>query len=79
MKSKQKEVRGFYNALKYSIEIDGEIVYTAGNGRGDSQAYVSAANGVGLEKMHEYCEQTANEFAEETEGGIFVGITKNLP
>ena len=61
------KVQGFYNAKFYCIEVDGEEVYRAGNAHGCSQTYVSASNGVGLAKMKAYCEQTAQETAEEEE------------
>jgi hypothetical protein len=61
---------GEYNELMYSIlkMYPGgrtEMIYQAGNSPLDSQIYLSADKGVGLEKMKEYCINTANETAEE--------------
>lgn len=57
---------GIYNELEYSIaDQSGDTVYQAGNSPWDSQAYLSKEEGVGLETMKEYCEQTGKELAEE--------------
>jgi hypothetical protein len=56
---------------QYRVECidmaDGQPVeqYEAGNGYGDSQAYVEPERGVGLDQMRAWAEQTAREMAEE--------------
>lgn len=57
---------GKYNELCYVI-MDGynEVLYQGGNQHGDSQGYVSAEKGVGLETMRQYCESTLVEMVEE--------------
>lgn len=67
---KKAKIVGVYNEVKYTIIkiVKGEpntVLYEAGNSPLDSQMQVSADKGVGLEKMKEYCEQTARELAEE--------------
>ncbi len=59
-------LRGYYNNLGYRIEDEeGNELYTAGNSPHDSQVYVSADAGVGLERIKEFCETTLKEMAEE--------------
>jgi len=58
---------GLYNGKKYQI-IDtknNEVIYTAGNAKGDSQGYVDEENGVGIDTMQKYCIQTGKELAKE--------------
>ena len=64
---------GRYNELEYEVEIDGEIVYTAGNSSIDSQAYVNTDDGVGLNTMRDYCNQTTQQIAGEHDAE-FMGI-----
>lgn len=68
-----KRIIGYYNELEYSVEIDGKEIYTAGNSPLDSQAYTSAEDGVGLERMREFCEQTSRELAKENHAE-FIGV-----
>lgn len=58
---------GFYNELRYFIveNKSGAILYIAGNSKLDSRPFLSAEDGVGLEKMKEFCEYTAREVARE--------------
>jgi hypothetical protein len=65
-----KKVIGYYNEIEYKVFIIGESglikhLYNAGNSPLDSQQYVNAEDGIGLEKMKEYCEQTSKELAKE--------------
>ena len=64
---------GRYNELEYEVEVDGKIIYEAGNSPFDSQVYTSADDGVGLETMRKYCEQTTKNIAEE-QGAKFIGV-----
>jgi len=66
-------VIGYYSELEYSVEIDGEEVYQAGNSPFDSQGYVDASSGVGLETMRTYCEQTTKAIANENRAK-YIGI-----
>ena len=64
------EIIGRYNAFKYEIvgshsNGNEEFLYQAGNSPYDSEGYVSADKGVGLETMRKYCGITAKEFAKE--------------
>lgn len=72
-----KKIIGYYNELEYTVEIigpgDHEVLYSAGNSPFDSQGYTSKEEGVGLEKMKQYCEQTAKEIAKEM-NIEFIGI-----
>lgn len=58
-------ITGQYNELRYAVFSDGDELYTAGNGFGDSQAYVSAEKGVGRERMKEYCRITCEAMADD--------------
>lgn len=69
---------GFYNEFHYQIFdwTDGrinEVLYEAGNSPHDSQVYVNPENGVGIETMREYCEQTLVEIADEHNAEI-IGV-----
>lgn len=64
-------IHGIYSALEYTVWQGKTEIYRAGNGHGDSQTYVSAREGVGREKMREYCESTVSEIAAER--GAIVG------
>jgi hypothetical protein len=55
-----------YRVECYDPQTGEEIeVYTAGNSYGDSQAYLDAEDGAGLEQMRAWAEQTAQEMAED--------------
>ena len=58
-------ITGRYNAYKYTIYVDDEPIYTAGNSQFDSQGYVSASVGVGLSQMRNFCLSSAITIAEE--------------
>ena len=62
-----------YNEFEYSIyNSKSELVYRAGNSPFDSQQFVSAEDGVGIEKMREYAIYTGNNFADDMDG-VFIG------
>lgn len=58
-------VTGEYNAERYRVFDGDEEVYQAGNMPGDSQAYGSSGQGVGLNQMKAFCTQTTHDIAEE--------------
>jgi len=60
-----KSVVGYYNAREYSVCVNGQPVYTAGNNKWDSQQYSSPSKGVGLNKMKKFCIQTSKDIARE--------------
>lgn len=60
-----KQAIGYYNELEYRVEVDSKEVYTAGNSHFDSQGYVDTDEGVGLDVMKQYCEQTTRNIALE--------------
>lgn len=66
---------GKYNETCYVI-VKGqrEVLYQAGNQPGDSQGYVKAEDGVGLEIMKSYCRSTLLEMVKENKpchmGGV---------
>ncbi len=64
---------GYYNEREYRVEVDKEKIYQAGNSPFDSQVYVSAEDGVGLDAMRRYCEKTSRDMAEE-EGAEYLGV-----
>ncbi len=68
---------GHYNELHYYIiDIEaGKIVCQAGNSSHDSQVYLSAEEGVGLEQMREFCAQTIKTMGEENSCTCF-GVFK---
>jgi len=68
-------VLGRYNAHEYEIEVDGEIVYRAGNSPLDSQGYVSKQDGIGIAEMKEYCIHTTKQEARER-GIRYLGVEK---
>jgi hypothetical protein len=70
---------GRYNELEYTVDLysDEEVMglelYRAGNSEFDSQGYTTSENGVGLETMRRYCEQTTRDIAKDHKvkyGGI---------
>jgi hypothetical protein len=73
MAKRKPRVHGEYSAESYTIFVNGQPAYTGGNYPLESQTFVPADEGVGLEKMKEFCESTAREIAEE-KGGEFVGV-----
>jgi hypothetical protein len=63
-------VYGEYSAESYTVYSDGEPIYTAGNSQHDSQSYLDAEDGVGLDRMREFCQSTCEEMAEERGEGL---------
>jgi len=61
-------VIGEYCSHQYTIWIDDEMVYSAGNSRFDSQCYTSANDGVGSPTMEKYCISTGEDIANEVKG-----------
>jgi len=50
---------GKYNETCYVIvKGHNEVLYQSGNHPGDSQVYLKAEDGVGLERMRRYCRST---------------------
>lgn len=68
-----KKVIGRYNGLEYEVELDGEIVYTAGNSPHDSQFYASLEDGIGIEAMRTFCKSTSQDIAKEN-NAQYIGI-----
>ncbi len=66
---------GRYNILGYEVfNLAASVsVYTAGNSPHDSMVVCSPEEGLPLETIREYCEQTTREIAEEN-NGTFGGI-----
>jgi hypothetical protein len=79
-KIKKHRYIGYYNELEYKIfDFDKmELVYSAGNHPYDSQGYISAEKGVGLDKMREYCEHTGKEQSREN-GAEWLGAEYEEP
>jgi hypothetical protein len=59
------EITGYYSSQQYYIAKGTEVIYTAGNSALDSQIFLTSKEGIGIVKMKEYCEQTANQMAVE--------------
>jgi hypothetical protein len=73
-----KGIIGYYNELEYHIALmdDGilkEDLYQAGNSPDDSNQYMPYDEGVGLDKMKEYCIKTGKDIAKE-KGLPFLGV-----
>lgn len=71
-----KKAISYYNEYHYTVEIDGEEVYEAGNNPYDSQGYIHDLENsevIPLETMKQYCEKTTREIAEE-QGVEYIGI-----
>ena len=49
---------GVYNELGYVIREDGRDIYAAGNHPSESQGYVNAEDGMGVEKIADFCADT---------------------
>jgi len=71
---------GVYNELQYEIwETGGEApLYTGGNSPAESQTFVSAEEGVGKDRMREFCEITGKELAAE-QGVTWSGASYESP
>lgn len=63
-------IRAYYNDLTYIIYFDNKVIYQAGNSPYESQSYLTADEGVGLETMKEYCTYSANHFRREYDSYI---------
>lgn len=66
-------ITGEYNAYGYRIIQDGKEIYSAGNSPWDSADTVPVDMGLGIELLHEYCQQTICELSVELDdiiGGI---------
>ena len=70
---------GIYNELYYYVmrhdKRGAKEVNRTGNSPDDSQVYVSAEKGVGLDTMRQYCEYTTKMLADD-EGGIVGTVTE---
>lgn len=75
-----KIITGEYSAIEYTILLDDQPIYDAGNSLHDSYVRVPGARGIGLAKMREYCIQTAKELAQE-HGAEYRGVerAKGIP
>jgi hypothetical protein len=58
-------VHGEYSASLYVVYSDDEEIYRAGNSPYDSQGYVSADSGIGLEAMRAFCRTTCRAMSAE--------------
>ena len=63
----KNKITCYYNELGYRVHniTTNKELYTAGNSPFDSQCYVSVVDGVGLEAIKQYCEQTTKDIAKE--------------
>ena len=61
------EIIGYYNLDGYRIEdnLDGEVLYEAGNNPLESTSHVDHADGLPIETIQEYCVLTGQEVAKE--------------
>ncbi len=72
-----KQVHGYYNEQRYYVTVDNERVYEAGNSPYESQAYVSAKDGVGIKRMRQFCISTAHDIAKEQKAH-YAGVERIL-
>jgi len=72
--SSHTKLIGFYNEYGYRIEdnLDGAVLYTAGNNPLESSSVVSLNDGLPMKTIKEYCGRTGLEMAEEI-GGEWIG------
>lgn len=70
----KQELIGYYDLDGYRIEdnLDGEVLYEAGNNPHESSSHVAHEHGLSLATLKEYCERTGREMAEER-GATFAG------
>lgn len=66
---------GSYDRYGYSIEQDGQVLYSAGNHRQDSSVHVDqgSAAALSLRQLRACCKRTLDEMCEETgarNGGV---------
>lgn len=61
------KIIGYYNLDGYRIEdnLDGEILYEAGNNPLESSSHVDRSDGLPIKTIREYCEQTGREMSVE--------------
>ena len=61
------EIIGYYDLDGYRIEdnLDGEVLYEAGNNPLESSSHIDHADGLPIEKIIEYCILTGQEMAAE--------------
>lgn len=73
-------IYGEYSAESYTIYsgsgADYQPLYTAGNSPFESQGYLPAERGVGLDQMREFCIATAMEMSAEL-GEKFIGVEES--
>jgi len=55
---KEAVITGLYNELGYVVRKNGRAIYAAGNNPYESQDYLNAEDGVGVEKIAEFCADT---------------------
>ena len=69
------EIIGYYDLDGYRIEdnLDGEVLYEAGNNPLESSSHVDRADGLPIEKIIEYCVLTGQEMSRELKAG-FKGV-----
>lgn len=60
-----KQVTAEYNRIEYTVFLNGEEVYSAGNAPGDSSLRIPSERGVGLRNMRKFCIKTAKQIAAE--------------
>ena len=68
------EIIGYYDLDGYRIEdnLDGDVLYDAGNNPFESSSHVDRKDGLPLETIKEYCERTGKEMAKEL-NAVFLG------
>jgi hypothetical protein len=75
------KIIGYYNLDGYRIEdnLDGEILYEAGNNPLESSSHVDRVDGLPLKTIKKYCRGTGFEIAEELKaeflGAYFEEVT----
>ena len=77
-KKAKPRVTGEYNRDGYTVSVDGEEVYQAGNSPDESTSWAKDEEGLNLRTLRRYCIQTSKEFAVER-SGVFVGVQRADP
>lgn len=64
-KKSTKPVTGVFDCRFYQIRQGKNVLYQAGNSAFDSQVYVPADEGVGIDQMRNFCKSSISMFAEK--------------
>jgi len=61
---KEAVITGVYNELGYVVRKNGIAIHAVGNSPYESETYVKAEDGMGVDQMAEYCADTIKKMVE---------------